>query len=120
MSVVEVPRALVERLGADGAKGLSAMFEKSQAEWTEDVLTLASERFERQLVSAVSTLRVELVREVAGLRQGLVEEVSALRENAGRQVADARVDLLKWSFLFWIGQVAATAGLLAFMLRGLA
>jgi len=25
--------------------------------------------------------------------------------------------LLKWSFLFWVGQVAAVAGLLAFMLR---
>ena len=24
--------------------------------------------------------------------------------------------MLKWSFLFWIGQVAAMAGLLAFML----
>ena len=94
------------------------MFERSQAEWTEDMLTLASERFERNLVSAVSTLRVELVREIAALRQDLVQEVSGLRQDAGRQVADSRVDLLKWSFLFWIGQVAATAGLLAFMLRG--
>ena len=27
-----------------------------------------------------------------------------------------RVELLKWSFLFWVGQVAAMAGLLAYML----
>jgi hypothetical protein len=26
-------------------------------------------------------------------------------------------DMLKWSFLFWIGHVAAVAGLIAFMLR---
>jgi hypothetical protein len=28
-----------------------------------------------------------------------------------------RANLLKWSFIFWVGQVAAIAGLLAFMLR---
>jgi hypothetical protein len=47
-----------------------------------------------------------------------------LRQEIGRYVCDvrqdvgtARVELFKWSFLFWIGQLAAMAGLLAFMLR---
>ena len=35
------------------------------------------------------------------------------------RMADLRAELLRWSFLFWIGQVAAMAALLAFMLRGL-
>jgi hypothetical protein len=26
--------------------------------------------------------------------------------------------MLKWSFVFWIGQVVAMAGLMSFMLRG--
>jgi hypothetical protein len=30
-----------------------------------------------------------------------------------------RVDTLRWSFLFWLGQVAATLTMLAFMMRGL-
>jgi hypothetical protein len=34
-----------------------------------------------------------------------------------QDVTTVRVDLMKWSFLFWIGQVAATAGLMAFMFR---
>ena len=63
------------------------------AEWSERVLTLATERFERRLTEEVSGLRVELAR------------------------MESR--LLKWSFLFWAGQVAAMAGLLAFMLRGI-
>jgi hypothetical protein len=33
--------------------------------------------------------------------------------------AGLEVRLLRWSFLFWVGQVAAMAALLAFMLRGL-
>jgi hypothetical protein len=35
-------------------------------------------------------------------------------------MTDMRVDVLRWSFLFWIGQVVATATLLAFMLRSIA
>jgi NAD(P)-dependent dehydrogenase (short-subunit alcohol dehydrogenase family) len=102
MSAVQVPRALAEKLGADGAQGLSAMLERAQAEWTEDVLTLAAERFERSLVREVSTLRVDVARDLSAVRQ---------------DVTTVRVDLMKWSFLFWIGQVAATAGLMAFMFR---
>jgi len=36
-----------------------------------------------------------------------------------QELATTRVEMLKWSFLSWAGQVAAMAGLLAFMLRGL-
>jgi hypothetical protein len=49
MSGVQVPRALAEKLGADGTQAMSAMLDSVQAEWTEDVLTLAGERFERTL-----------------------------------------------------------------------
>ena len=29
-----------------------------------------------------------------------------------KKIADAKTDILKWMFIFWIGQLAATAGLL--------
>jgi hypothetical protein len=35
-----------------------------------------------------------------------------------QELSTTRVDMLRWSFVFWIGQVAAIAALLAFMLRG--
>ena len=44
---------------------------------------------------------------------------SLLIERFERRLAETRVELLKWSFLFWIGQVAAIAGMLAFVLRSL-
>jgi hypothetical protein len=33
-------------------------------------------------------------------------------------IANLRAELLKWSFLFWIGQLAAVAGLVSLLLRG--
>jgi hypothetical protein len=47
----------------------------------------------------------------------MTREVAALRQGVTRDLSTVRVDLLTWSFLLWIGQVAARAGLLAFMLR---
>jgi hypothetical protein len=113
MSVVQVPRALADKLGADGTQALSALLDSKQAEWTEDMLTLAAERFDRTLGVELSKLRVDVARELSDLRQEMGRYVSDVRQDLGT----ARVELFKWSFLFWIGQVAAMAGLLAFMLR---
>src|SRR5947209_8721319 len=75
--------------------------------WPEHVLSVAAERFDRRLAEEIADLRVELMREMhAGF--------TAIR----KEMADQRVEFLRWSFAFWVGQLAATAGLLAFMLRG--
>ena len=58
-------------------------------------LSVAAERYERRLAEEISGLRVALVRE---LHEG-------------------RVEIIKWSFLFWLGQVAALFALFSFMLR---
>jgi hypothetical protein len=44
---------------------------------------------------------------------------SLLIERFERRLADTRVDILKWSFLFWIGQVAAIGGMLTFAMRSI-
>ena len=75
------------------------------------MLSLAGERFERRLSEEIGQLRAELRSE---FRDGL----AAIRVELHQGLATTRVEMFKWSFVFWIGQVAATAGLLAFMLRG--
>jgi hypothetical protein len=47
----------------------------------------------------------------AEVSQALNEVAAAIRE----ETATAKLEMLKWSFVFWIGQVAAVSGLLAFM-----
>jgi hypothetical protein len=70
------------------------------------VLTTAVDRFDRRLTTEIDSLRIDLARDMASLRQDFTRDLSSVR-----------VELLKWSFLFWVGQVAAIAGLLAFMRR---
>jgi hypothetical protein len=33
------------------------------------------------------------------------------------EIATNRFELLKWAFLFWVGQFAGVAGIIGFMLR---
>jgi len=41
----------------------------------------------------------------------------ALQARLGPEATGGRVDLFKWCFLFWVGQVLAIGGLLGVMLR---
>ncbi|MPY88021.1 MAG: DUF1640 domain-containing protein [Luteitalea sp.] len=60
-------------------------------------------------------VRQDMIQFEAGLRQEMAAQTGTLRQ----QMAATRVDIIRWSFLFWLGQVVAIAGLLSFMLRGL-
>jgi hypothetical protein len=76
-------------------------------EWKEDILNAAGDRFERRLAIELSELQIQL-------RATMHADLTHVRQ----ELAATRVEMLKWSFVFWIGQVAAMAGLLALMLRG--
>jgi len=56
----------------------------------------------------------------AKLEQRLAESTAALRTEFLTALADQRSDLIKWMFIFWVGNVTTTAGLviaLAHILR---
>ena len=90
-----IPAALRSRLEDDATFGLVELLDSERRDWSAHVISVASDRFERRLA----------------------EELSSLRQQITQELVTTRVDMLKWSFVFWIGQVAAIAGLLAFMRR---
>jgi hypothetical protein len=93
METLIVPGPLRNKLGDSGSEGLHEMFSLYHQ--------ISSDRFERRLTEEIGALRLEMYQGFAGLRQ---------------EIATVRVELLKWSFLFWAGQLAAIAGLLSYML----
>jgi hypothetical protein len=88
-------RALREKLGDDAMSALHVFVEDAGRRGRDDVLTIAGDRFERRLTEEMGGLRVEMA----------------------QQFADLRAELLKWSCLFWIGQLAAVGGVMAFLLK---
>ncbi len=99
MNMLMVPPAVREQLGDAGSDGLVMMFADAYRIGTEQLdhrIAEVSANFERRLDAAISAFRVDMI----------------------ERMSDLRFDILKWVFLFWIGQLAAMAGILAFMLRG--
>lgn len=75
----------------------------------------------------VGGLRRDFHQEIGGLRHdfqqafgNLRQEVGSLRQEVGGLRQDqlaSRFELVKWSFVFWVGQVVAIAGIFGLMLR---
>ncbi|MBI1875246.1 MAG: hypothetical protein HYS05_15350 [Acidobacteria bacterium] len=103
MQASDVPQALRHTLGDAATLELLELFDTAREENRNDVLTAATDRFERRLTEECGKIRLE----IAGLRHDMTQGFGTLR-----------VELLKWSFLFWIGQVAAITAIMTAILRG--
>ncbi len=80
-------------LGDSGSAALADVFK----EHDEILMNVVTGRFERRLTEECAKLRSEMVQ---------------LRADLRIDIANARADFIKCSFLFWIGQAATVAGLL--------
>ena len=65
-------------------------------------MTACTDRFDRRLAEETSGLRVQIVQSESTLRA---------------DIAAGRVEFIKWSFVFWVGQVLAVAGIMTVLLR---
>lgn len=120
----QVPPALYARLGPAAAAGLLDLLEHARKECAASVTSAAVERFEHRLGEETTALRVEIgavrseMREgFAALRADLQASGAAMRaeirETAAtlrQESAAAHAELIKWLFLFWLGQAAAMIG----------
>ena len=101
-----IPPALRGSLEDEATFGLIELLDSERKDWSEHVLSVASDRFERRLAQELGDFKSDV-------SKALNDVAAAIRE----ETATAKLEMLKWSFVFWIGQVAAVAGLLAFMRR---
>lgn len=124
MQVNSLPPALRERLGSEGTGGLLQVLDIAEREWSDKVLSMAGERFERRLAENASSLRVQIAQSEGAVRADmgklevrLLEQLSQMEVRVLREIAIGRVDTIKWSFLFWVGQVVAISAVMGAMLR---
>jgi hypothetical protein len=97
MKTLIVPAPLREKLGDAGSDGLVMMFAEAYRIGSEQLdrrIAEVSANFEHRLDTELSKFRVEMLREMS----------------------DLRFDLLKWTFLFWVSQLAAIVAVLSVML----
>ena len=89
MASGRVPAAVRTRLGDDATFGLIELLDSDRREWSEHVLSVAADRFERRLTEEISDFREE-IRE--GLRDGLTsvrQEIATTRDAAMADIGAA-------------------------------
>lgn len=98
MDIQHVPPALQERLGPEATGALVGAMNTAGRGWKDEVMVTAIDRFERRIVEEASKLRVDLANTESRLQARIT-------------------DLMKWSFVFWIGQVIAITAIMSALLR---
>lgn len=86
MAIISVPKPLREKLGEEGSDALIELLNRQTESEKGDIIQLVEEKFERRLSEEMAKVN---------------ERISAVQAN-----------LIKWMFLFWIGQVGAILGIL--------
>lgn len=100
MKRVPVTVLLRERLGDDGARELNDFVEQHGDVWRGDVVNTCTDRVDVRLHDYAK-------------RSDVIEGF----ERIVNKLADMRVELLRWSFAFWIGQIVVLAALLRVLIR---
>jgi len=79
-TLVKIPPTLREKLGEDGADALIELLDKLTGKTKEETIEILSERTEKKLAELEGNLLVK--------------------------IESVRADVIKWMFVFWIGQIA--------------
>jgi hypothetical protein len=96
MRRVPAGSALLECLGEKGVRDLDDYVRDHGDAWRDDMVNAVAERLDYRLKECAQ--RDDVVR---------IET----------QMTEIKAELLRWTFVFWIGQVAAFAVLLSYMLQ---
>ena len=140
MPIVAIPDVLQEQLGTKAATALVDMMNQALEEQQRIVLTLAEDRFERrfseelskireelalmraefreQLAALGAELRQEMAAQMAELRQEMAtqgaelrQEMASMESRLHAEIAKRHSELIRWMFIFWIGQFISIAAL---------
>jgi hypothetical protein len=108
MPIITVPKPLRERLGEEGAEALVQLINQATEAGKGDVVAVVEEKFERRLTEEASKLRAE----IGHLRGEMIERIESVRSELSGRIESVRSELIKWMFVFWVGQIGAIVGIL--------
>jgi len=125
MAIVTVPRVLRERLGDEGVDSWVDLINRADQRAKEDTLTFVEEKFERRLAEEIGKVNQRISEETAKVNQRISEgtaklyrEIAETRSGLRSEIANAKADLIRWMFIFWVGQTGVILGMpMAFFRR---
>ncbi len=74
----------------------------------EEIIEIVEEKFERRLSEELGKLRVEM----AEMKSELRGEMADMKSELNNKMGSMRADIIKWMFVFWVGQIDVMIGIL--------
>ncbi|MEO0290208.1 MAG: hypothetical protein ABIN15_03095 [candidate division WOR-3 bacterium] len=124
MKIITIPKVLREKLGEDGVDALIELLNASNEKLKIDLIELQTEKYERRLTEEINKLRAEdiarldkriteetarldkrITEETARLDKRITEEISKLRVEFNEKISRTYANIIKWMFIFWVGQI---------------
>lgn len=84
------------------------LINKSNSKLKEDVLVFVEDKFERRLTVEMAKINQRITDEISKVNQRITEEISKVNQ----KISESHANLIKWMFIFWIGQIGAILGIL--------
>jgi flagellar biosynthesis protein FliP len=115
MNTINLPLYNVLRkalsLSEEDSQNIAKAFQEAIAEKVEEKETTTKEFVSREFAGVAT--KEFVAKEVAELKTELKTDIANLR---AEMKAD-KFDMIKWMFIFWVGQLAAMFGLLYFFIK---
>ncbi|MBF0516985.1 MAG: DUF1640 domain-containing protein [Nitrospirae bacterium] len=140
MSVLTIPRVIREHMGDDASGALAELINDVDIGARKDAIAIAEERFERRLVDELGKLRLEFRTEIGKINERITLEIGKINERITLEIgkvneriteesgklqleieklraetANTKAEIIKWMFLFWIGQTAVLIAIIKFL-----
>ena len=133
LMVITVPKNLRECLGERGSEEFVELLNQFGEASNYQIMESSAEKFERRLTEEISSLRQDMTEGFAELRQEMNErfasvdarfasidtrfacidtKFAALEGTMNTRIAETKSDIIKWMFIFWIGQITVFSGIL--------
>lgn len=135
MAIVTVPRVLREKLGEEGAEALVVLLNEALHHERNNLLGILEERFERRVTDEgkrldnlitevearlnerITEVEARLNERITSVEAKLEKQIAEVEARLGERLAGVRADLIRWMFLFWVGQIGTFVALLFAFLR---
>lgn len=102
MPVISIPKPLRDKLGEEATEALTEVIRAIDLDARKDALAISEERFERRLTEEIGKVNKEIGKVRVEMHEGM-----------GR----LRAEIIKWMFIFWMGQIAVPSGIIFAIVR---
>jgi hypothetical protein len=124
MGVITIPKVLRDKLGEEGTDAFAGVIKEIDLDARKDAIALAEERFERRLTEETGKINQRISDETGKINQRISDESGKLDQKITEECGKLRVeieksksDIIKWVFVFWIGQIGVLSGIIFLMLK---